>query len=64
MALTTRAFLGEEFFKFATQDLEEMNRFRNEVSKRRPSEEEKLIMQINKPWISFWNTVLSNVREI
>ena len=64
MLLLSRDFLGEEFFKWASQDLEEMNRFRNEVSKRRPTEEEKVIMQINKPWISFYNNITSNMKEI
>jgi len=62
--LSSRDFLGEEFYKAASKDLEELNRFRNEVSARRPSEEEKLILKINKSWIAFYNNILSDVKEI
>jgi hypothetical protein len=64
MRLSSRDFLGEEFYRFAAQDLESMNRFRNEVSARRPDEAEKLILKINKPWINFYNNLLSDVKEM
>ena len=61
--LSPRDFLGEETYKSYIQDLESMNQFRNEVSKRRPTEAEIIIMKINKVWISFYKNVLNPYTE-
>jgi hypothetical protein len=59
MMLTKRDFLGEEVWLRWKRDEESLQQYRNEVSKRgKPTEEERLIMQINKPWLEFYRRVL------
>lgn len=57
--MTAREFHGEEWFKWALRDYEELRQFRNAVSKRRPTEVELLILTINKPWEAFYKKVLA-----
>jgi hypothetical protein len=58
--LKKREFLGEEFYKWALQDNEEMLRFRNEVSARRPTDEEKTLLKLYKPWFAFYKAILKD----
>lgn len=57
--MTKRDFYGEEWFKWALQDYEALRQFRNEVSGRRPTELEKILLRINKPWEAFYKAVLT-----
>jgi hypothetical protein len=56
--MSAREFHGEEFYLWALQDYESLRAFRNAVSKRRPTEEELMILKINKPWEEFYRRIL------
>ena len=56
--MTNREFHGEDFWLWALQDYEALRAYRNTVSKRRPTEEEMLILEINKPWERFYAAIL------
>lgn len=58
--LDKRSFNGEEFHKWALTELQEMNQFRNEVSKRRPTDEEKELLKLNKPVVKIFNRLTSD----
>jgi hypothetical protein len=59
LMLTKRDFLGEETWLHWKRDEEALQQYRNEVSKRgKPTEEEKMIMAMNKPWLAFYKAVL------
>lgn len=63
MCLTKRDFNGEEFHKWALSQVQEMNQFRNEVSKRRPTDEEKELLKLNKPLIKILNKMTDDYVE-
>ena len=48
--MTNREFHGEDFYLWMLQKYEQMRAYRNVVSKRKPTEEEMLILRINKPF--------------
>lgn len=56
--LTPREFHGDEFYLWALQDYEQLRRFRNEASSRKPTPDEITQLKINKPWEQFYRSVL------
>jgi hypothetical protein len=56
--VTKREFHGEQFYLWALGKYEKMRAYRNEVSKRKPTEEELLILKLNKDWEQFYRRIL------
>jgi hypothetical protein len=60
--LTTREFLGDETYRAWLTDYEAMRALRNAASARRPSAEQIVQLQVNKPWEKFYRAVLFGER--
>ena len=56
--MTRREFHGEEFYLWMLQKYEQLRAYRNAVSKRKPTEEEMLILRINKPFEDSYRRML------
>lgn len=56
--MTKREFHGEDFYRWMLQKYEQKRAYRNAVSKRKPAEEELLMLKINKPWEAFYRHML------
>jgi hypothetical protein len=57
LPMTKREFFGE-FYLWALQDYEKLRAYRNEIAKRKPTEEEMLVLKLNKPWERFYGAIL------
>ena len=56
--MTKREFHGEEFYLWMLKDYENLRAYRNSIAKRRPTEEEVLILQCNKPFEQAYRKML------
>lgn len=55
--MNKRALHGEDFWKWAKADFEKLMAYRNAINGK-PTEEQRLMLEIQKPWVSFYKAVL------